>query len=345
MEASVMWSALIKLAQSDVIWNAKAFIVNFDVQAEMGEDEDEAIELHPESTIYELKLEHGVASYLSLAFKVKIAQSITRDLRAYDYKQDGKSSIMVIDLKDHTDDFQSVISRIMSKDYELSQDIEELAHGKLFMVSHAIQMGDSSVRCISGRKIFPRRISRHLNSADQVVSAYFEDGELKAHRRAYFDFDEDIDFIVCEDKIFIFNKHYFEQATKYSAQMYEETDDEFGRIAQALFVEPDKLELDLVSENPQKLRRKITKILKHEEKLYEQASFLDTLAQVNKEEQLGFVFEQSEGEERKMRFPHTDEKRIDLLFTILNDNRLVSRISGKTYEASQKKEIFLPSDE
>ena len=45
-----------------------------------------------------------------------------------------------------------------------------------------------------------------------------------------------------------------------------------------------------------------------------------------------------------MRFPHTDEKRIDDLFTILNDGRLFSKLTHRTYDAREKKEVFPPDD-
>lgn len=348
MEASVVWNQLMDISQTESLWDATAYIVNWDVTPDFSdEDGDEEVELeHPDATIFELSAESSsVGSFFAQALKDKIAKSITRDLRPYNYAHEGKTSLMYIDLEEHHPEFQKIIKRIEAKDFEQTKDIDEAAKGNFFLIKHKLVLNGQEQLCIAGRKTFPRRLVQRINRSDfPTIAVYFENGELKAKKNSYFTFDEDIDFLLVADKIFIFNKHYFEQSTRFNSKMYEQTDQEFSKIAEAIFTEPEHMQIDLLTENPKKLRRKVTKILKSEEKLYESKEFLESFAQTNAEENWGYIFEKSADKPLKMRFPHTDEKRIDDLFTILNDGRLFSKLTHRTYDAREKKEVFPPDD-
>lgn len=348
MEARVIWNQLIDLCQTEALWDAQAYIVNWDIAPDFSDDEEEseAELIRPNATIFELQAESSsVASFFAQSLKDKVAKSITRDLRPYHYSQDGKSSLMFISVEEHQPEFQQIIKRLATQDYEKTKDIEEAIRGNFFLIKHELRLNGKDVFCVSGRKTFRNRLRKRINESDFPTSAvYFENGELKAKKNSYFTFDEDIDFLIVEDKIFIFNKHYFEQSTRFSSKMYEETDEEFSKIANAIFSEPEHMQIDLLTENPKKIRRKVTKILKSDEKLYESEQFLEAFAKTNSEENWGYVFEKSENQPLKMRFPHTDEKRIDDLFTILNDGRLFSKLSHKTYDTQDKKEVYPPDE-
>lgn len=345
MEANVIWNKLLELAATERLWDAEAYIVNLSARsnAEEGDVEDEMVEEalpEPQSTIYHLKGSASTGAFFAYALKRKLAQMRTRDLRFYDYLADGKLSVMCIDLQEHNDLFRDVIHRLDRGDFEETGDIDEARQGSFFLVRHDLDLDGQRVRCVSGRKTFPRRQSKRVSDGNfPTVGVMFENGQLKAVQQSYFEFDEDIDFLLLDTKIFIFSKYYFEQSTRFTKKMYEQTDEAWNEIVDALFVESENMLLDLLTENPKKARRKIAKIKKADESFFDDPDFIGRFEQANREEEWGFAFERTPQGELKMRFPYTDETRIDHLFTILNDGRLHSKLTGRTYDTDSKREI------
>lgn len=354
MEATVIWNHLLELASTEKLWSAEAYIVNLaarhqeseeDAEDPLAEEVAEALD-DPDSTIYHLKGQSSsVGTFFAQALKDKIASARLRDLRAYDYLGDGKSSVMYFDIEEHNELFRNVISRLDRKDYEETSDIFDAKKGSFFLVSHDFDLAGQKMRCIAGRKTFPRRLAHRVKDEGDhfpTVGVYFEDGVIKCAQKSYFEFDEDIDFLIVDTKIFIFNKYYFEQSTRFVSKMFEQTDEVFDEIASALFVDHENMMVDLLTENPKKLRRKVATIKKNDLTFYEDQEFIARFAQASNEEEWGYAFERVESGELKMRFPYTDENKIDALFTILNDGRLHSKLTGRTYDATTKREVRRP---
>lgn len=345
MQAQVIWSKLLELSQTEKLWDAQLFSVKLNKSTtSMADVEDEMLEEaipEPDTEIFELiQAGSDVGAFLSQSLKDKVAALSLRTLRPYDYLAEGKTSVMFIDLEEHNELFQDLIKRLDEGDYEKTKDIEEIAQAKLFMVKHDLEIDGQKVLCVHGRKIFPRRISKRIKDDHfPTVGLYFEAGELKASKESYFEFDEDIDFLLVDNKVFIFNKFYFEQATQFTSKMFEQTDEAFKEIADEVFAEAEGMLLDMLTENPKRLRRKVSKIKKNEEAFYKLPNFMERFKSASDEERWGFVFESDEDGALKLRFPYTDENKIDALFTILNDGRLYSKLTGRTYETQQKREI------
>lgn len=344
MEARVIWSKLLELSSSEKLWNAQVYLVDMSLKSSSQEDEaedGEEFSIEADSQIYQLQQDAlDVGQFLSQSLKDKIAAVSLRDLRAYDYLADGKTSVMFIDLEEHNEIFNDLIKRIKRNDYEITKDIDEARKGSFYLVEHDFELDGQKLFCIHGRKIFPRRLAKRIKEDHfPTVGVYFEEGKLKAAKKSYFEFDEDIDFLLVDTKLFIFNKFYFEQATRFTSKMYEQTDEAFREIADAIFSESEGMLIDMLTENPKKLRRKLTKLKKNDEALYKTSAFMERFAQANEEEAWGYVFERSQEEGLKLRFPYTDENKIDSLFNILDDGRLYSKLTGRSYEVQQKREI------
>lgn len=346
MEAQVIWSQLLELAATEQLWDAQVYSVDFAysyisrTQEEDGDMVSEVLE-EPETHIYQLAQKSpDVSSFLAQSLKDKIASVRLRGLRPYDYLADGKNFVMFIDLEEHNEMFQEMVQSIQKGEVERTQDIDTVRSGNLFLVQHDLEIAGEKYVCLHGRKMFPRRLARRI-SKDMfpTVGIYFEDGGFKAAKSSYFEFDEEIDFLLVGTKIFIFNKFYFEQGTRFSSKMYEQTDEAFREIAEVVFSDSEGMVLDLLTENPKKIRRKISKIKQNEEAFYKLPQFMERFEQANLEEHWGYAFEKDESGETRLIFPYTDEQKIDSLFTILNDGRLYSKLTHRSYETQQKREI------
>lgn len=346
MEAQVIWSQLLELAATEQLWDAQVYSAHVNYTYSSSDIEElaemtEKVALEPETQVYQLaQTSSDVSSFLAQSLKDKLASARLRALRPYDYLGDGKNFVMFFDLEEHNELFQDLVKTIQSGEVQATNDIELARSGRLFLVQHDLELEGKKYFCLHGRKIFPRRLARRIHKdMFPTVGIYFQDGGFKAAKTSYFEFDEEIDFLLVGTKIFIFNKFYFEQSTQFSSKMYEQTDEAFREIAAAVFSESEGMLLDLLTENPKKIRRKLSKIKQNEEALYKLPHFMERFEQVNGEEHWGYAFEKDESGAVKLLFPYTDEQKIDALFTILNDGRLYSKLTHRSYEAQQKREI------
>jgi hypothetical protein len=234
--------------------------------------------------------------------------------------------------EDHHDDIYALNSdetsfSIIFDEIKKGSDGEKLIDIKdlLEIYSYVIELKNNNFHILAFRKT---ENWKRLKKSSFINLIFREHRFINVEEDKVFSIDTNIDFIFYKDKLFILNKKNFEEALNFREGMKKNRDEVLGIFKEKNIIDNIEKMKENIGENLKYLR-KISTIKKNG--YYTDSNFIGLLKKVNEDNNFGLKFDNN-------RIIYEEDK-LDLILTLLNNDRLKSVINEELFDVSIKKKV------
>ena len=263
----------------------------------------------------------------ALRFKIRniIKNKIERSNKALEYDfHTADLDDDLLSLNTTETDFQNILDQISSEELFTVDNYEELFGSWLYIAR--LDKKDNPP-LFSVRKISDSWTAKKIT---QLVSMIFKNNMLiDLDEKEIFRIDGNLDFLSFDGMIFIADKKNFETALNFREGMEKNRDEIVEEFESLSLFKNAKNITKFVGNNMRRLR-KLSQVKKAG--YYKDKSFLKKLKKVNEKDSWGIKF----SEDGKI---IVNEEDIDIILTVLNNDRLHSKINDENFDVEVKHKI------